>query len=87
MNDDGVSPPGGRLCGITIDELAQRPPLVRFELLTLVTVAELRSLKLRLEATGRNPRHYDIVFKELEAGVAALCSCKHRIVVNPYHEH
>lgn len=73
--------------GITIDELAQRPPLVRFEVLILVTVAELRSLGLRLEATGRNPRHYDITFDELEAGVAALCSCERRIVINPYYEH
>jgi hypothetical protein len=38
----------------TVDELAQQPPLVRFEVLTLVPVGVLRSAGLELEATGRN---------------------------------
>lgn len=44
---------------VTIDELAQLPPLVRFELLTVMTVGALRAAGLRLDPTGRNPRHYD----------------------------
>jgi hypothetical protein len=40
----------------TVDELAQQPPLVRFEMLTLVTVGTLVGAGLELEATGRNSR-------------------------------
>jgi hypothetical protein len=39
----------------TVDELAQHPPLVRFALLTLMRVGDLRSSGLSLEPTGRNP--------------------------------
>jgi hypothetical protein len=70
----------------TIDELTQRPPLVRFERLTLVRVDALLAVGMRLQPTGRNPAHYDIEFDDLEAGVDALCSCAHRVVVNPYHD-
>lgn len=70
----------------TIDELAQRPPLVRFARLTLVRVDALLAVGMRLQPTGRNPAHYDIEFDDLEAGVGALCSCAHRVVVNPYHD-
>ena len=70
----------------TIDELAQRPPLVRFEVLTLVSVRALRAVGLRLQATGRNPAHYDVEFDDLEHGVAALCGCEHTVVDNPYHD-
>jgi len=70
----------------TIDELAQRPPLVRFERLTLVRVDALLAVGMRLQPTGRNPAHCDIEFDDLEAGVGALCSCAHRVVVNPYHD-
>jgi hypothetical protein len=42
---------------VTVDELAQEPPLVRFEVLTLVRVGVLASAGFRLEPTGRNPRH------------------------------
>jgi len=44
---------------------AQLPPLVRFERLTLMTVAALRAAGLRLDPTGRNPRHFDLPFDEL----------------------
>jgi hypothetical protein len=71
---------------LSLDELAQQSPLIRFEQLTLVTVGALRSARLRLEATGRNPRHFDIVFDELEDGIARLAGCEHQIVTNPYHE-
>jgi hypothetical protein len=70
----------------TLDELAQQPPLIRFAALTLVTVNVLLTAGLRLEATGRNQRHFDITFDDLSAGVDALCRCEHRTVTNPYHE-
>lgn len=61
----------------TVDELAQQVPLVRFETLTLVRVGALRSAGFRLDPTGRNPRHFTVVFDELELGVEALVSCEH----------
>lgn len=45
---------------VTIDELAQQPPLVRFEVLTLVRVGVIRAAGLRIEPTGRNPRHFTV---------------------------
>lgn len=71
---------------VTFDELAQQPPLVRFELLTLVTAGVLRDANLRLEPTGRNPRHFTVGFDDLETGIARLCACEHQVRVNPYHE-
>src|SRR5664279_3518041 len=71
---------------LTVDELAQRAPLIRFEQLTLMTVRALRAAGLRLEPTGRNPRHFDIGFVDLDDGIARLLGCEHRTVVNPYHE-
>lgn len=70
----------------TFDEMAQQAPLVRFEALTLMTAGGIRAVGLRLEPTGRNPRHFDVAFDDLEDGVDRLCSCKHRVVENPYHE-
>lgn len=72
--------------GLTLDELAQRPPLVRFERLTIMTAGTLRAAGLRLDPTGRNPRHFDVSFDDLDDGVDRLCNCEHRVVVNPYHE-
>jgi len=69
-----------------IDELAQQAPLVRFEVLTLVRVGVLRSAGFRLEATGRNPRHFTVAFDDLDAGIEALLACEHRSWINPYHE-
>jgi hypothetical protein len=71
---------------LSLDELAQQSPLIRFEQLTIVTVGALRQAGLRLEATGRNPRHFDVGFDDLEAGVDRLVSCEHQTVANPYHE-
>ena len=71
---------------LTVDELAQRAPLIRFEQLTLMTVRALRAAGMRLEPTGRNPRHFDIGFDDLDDGIARLLGCEHRTVVNPYHE-
>ncbi|MGH3923440.1 MAG: hypothetical protein ACRDTT_11340, partial [Pseudonocardiaceae bacterium] len=69
----------------TIDELAQRPPLVRFERLTFMRVSALLAVGMRLQPTGRNPAHYATEFDD-ESGVDALCSCEHRVVVKPYHD-
>jgi hypothetical protein len=71
---------------ITLDELAQQRPLVRFERLAVVTVGVLRAAGLRLDPTGRNPRHFDVTFNDLDVGVESLCNCEHRVVVNPYYE-
>ena len=71
---------------ITLDELAQQRPLVRFERLAIVTVGVLRAAGLRLDPTGRNPRHFDVTFDDLDVGVESLCNCEYRVVVNPYYE-
>jgi hypothetical protein len=72
--------------GMTLDEMAQQAPLVRFSRLTLVKAGVIRDAGLRLEPTGRNPRHFDITFDQLDQGVDRLCQCEHEVVVNPYHE-
>ena len=72
---------------ISLDELAQQPPLVRFARLTLVTVGVLRRAGLQLEATGRNPQHFTIGFGYLEDGVERLCACEYRTSDNPYYEY
>jgi hypothetical protein len=71
---------------VSLDELAQQPPLVRFARLTLVTVGVLRRAGLQLEATGRNPHHFTVGFRSLDDGVERLCACEHRTSDNPYHE-
>jgi hypothetical protein len=70
----------------TVDELAQEVPLVRFETLTLVRVRALRAAGFRLDPTGRNLRHFTVVFQRLDEGVEALVTCEHLDWVNPYHE-
>jgi hypothetical protein len=70
---------------LTVDELAQQAPLIRFEQPTLLTVGALRSAGQRPEATGRNRRRFDISFDDLDDGVTRLASCEHRIII-PYHE-
>lgn len=40
---------------VTLDELAQQPPLVRFAELTLLRVGRLRAAGLGFEATGAQP--------------------------------
>ncbi len=71
---------------LTVDELMQLAPLIRFPHVTVVRVGALRAAGLRLEPTGRNPRHYDIAFDDLAEGVRRLCGCEHDVVANPYHE-
>jgi hypothetical protein len=42
---------------VTVDELAQQVPLVRFDRLSLLKVKDVLAAGMRLEPTGRNPRH------------------------------
>jgi hypothetical protein len=72
--------------GATLDELAQQVPLVRFAKLTLIKAAVGRGAGLRLEPTGRNPRHYTLGFDDLDQGIVALVGCRHQVVPNPYHD-
>ena len=71
---------------ITVDELAQEAPLVRFEVLSLVRVGNLRAADLRLEPTGRNRRHFTVAWDNLDDGVARLVACEHETRQNPYHD-
>ena len=70
----------------TLEELAQQVPLVRFGRLTLLTVGDVIAAGLRLEPTGRNPRHYTASFADLVDGVRRLAGCPHRVVPNSYHD-
>jgi hypothetical protein len=72
---------------LSVDELAQQPPLIRFDQVTLIAVAARRSAGLRLDPTGRNPRHFDIILDDLHDGLARLVGCPHQTIVDPYHEH
>jgi hypothetical protein len=72
--------------GVTVDELAQAQPLVRFELLTLMTVGAIRAAGLVIRPTGRNPLHHSIDFDDLDDGLARLLNCECRTTINPYHE-
>lgn len=71
---------------ITVDEQAQEPPLVRFEVLTLLRVGNLRSSHLRLEPTGRNRQHFTLAWDDLDEGLARLVACEHQTLPNPYYE-
>jgi hypothetical protein len=61
--------------GMTLDEMAQQVPLIRFRSLTLITAGELIRSGLRLEPTGRNPQHYTVGFDDLGQGVKVLTDC------------
>ncbi len=71
---------------VTLDELAQQVPLIRFGWLTLIKVADVYKAGLRLEPTGRNPRHCTVGFDDLAQGVARLAGCEHQQMPNPYHD-
>ena len=62
--------------GVTVDELAQAQPLVRFELLTLMTVGAIRAAGLVIRPTGRNRLHHSIDFDDLDAGIERLLRCE-----------
>jgi hypothetical protein len=70
----------------TVDELAQQAPLVRFDRLTLLTVRDVLAAGMRLEPTGRNPRHYTVGFDDLEDGVRRLASRPYQVVPNVYYD-
>lgn len=72
--------------GVTVDELVQTSPLIRFEMLTLMTVGSIRSADLLLVPSGRNPLHHSIDLTNLDDALDRLIGCDHRTVVNPYHE-
>ncbi len=72
--------------GITLEEMAQQVPLIRFGSLTLMKVKDVLGARLRLEATGRNLRHYTVGFDDLDDGIVRLVGCQGRIVPNPYYE-
>ena len=55
--------------GVSVEDLAQQPPLVRFAVLTLVRAGVLRSSGFRLEPTGRNPQHFTVAWDDLAGGV------------------
>jgi hypothetical protein len=69
-----------------VDELAQQAPLVRFDRLSLLKVRDVLAAGMRLEPTGRNPRHFTVGFDDLEVGVRRLVSCPHQLVPNVYHD-
>jgi hypothetical protein len=71
---------------VTVDELAQQVPLVRFDRLSLLKVRDVLAAGMRLEPTGRNPRHFTVSFDDLEEGVQRLVSCPHQVVPNAYHD-
>lgn len=71
---------------VTLDELAQQVPLVRFDRLSLLKVRDVLAAGMRLEPTGRNPRHYTVSFDDLEDGVQRLVSCPHQVTPNAYHD-
>jgi hypothetical protein len=72
--------------GVTVDELAQQVPLVRFDRLTLLRVRDVLTAGMRLEPTGRDPCHYTIGFDDLDDGVRRLVGCPHQVVPNAYHD-
>ena len=71
---------------LSLDELAQSVPLVRFDRLTLMTAGDVRGAGLTFKATGQDPRHHTINLGERAVGVSALCGCEHRIWMNPHHD-
>ena len=71
---------------LTVDELAQQVPLVRFDRLSLLKVRDVLAAGMRLEPTGRNHRHFTVSFDDLEDGVRRLVSCPHQVMPNAYHD-
>ena len=71
---------------VVLDELAQQAPLVRFDRLSLLKVRDLLAAGMRLEPTGRNPRHFTVGFDDLEGGVQRLAGCPHQVMPNGYYD-
>jgi hypothetical protein len=55
--------------GVTVDELDQEFPLVRFESFTLISVGTIKAAGSSLRPTGRNRLHHSIEFADLDDGV------------------
>jgi hypothetical protein len=53
---------------------------------SLLTVRDVLAAGMRLEPTGRNPRHYTLSFDDLEDGVQRLVSCPHQVMPNAYYD-
>jgi hypothetical protein len=71
---------------VSVDELAQQVPLVRFDRLSLLKVRDVLAAGMRLEPTGRNPYHYTLSFDDMEDGVRRLVVCPHQVMPNAYHD-
>ena len=69
--------------GVTVDELAQQVPLVRFDRLILLRVRAVLAVQMRLEPTGRNPCHYTVGFDDLDDGVRRLPTARTRSCRTP----
>lgn len=72
--------------GVVLDELAQQAPLVRFDRLSLLKVRDVLAAGMKLEPTGRNPRHFTVSFDDLEVGAQRLARCPHQIMPNAYYD-
>ena len=71
---------------VTVDELAQQAPLVRFDRLSLLRVGDILAARMKLEPTGRNPHHFTVGFDDLMGGVRRLVTCPHQVMPNIYHD-
>ena len=49
-------------------------------------VRDVLAVGMRLESTGRNPRHFTVGFDDLKSGVQRLVSRAHRVMPKAYHD-
>jgi len=59
--------------------------LVRFEVLTLMTVGIIRAAELEVRPTFRRP-HYSVMLPDLDADVARLARCENVPWRNPHYQ-
>ncbi len=71
---------------LTLDELAQLPPLVRFEQLATITVGRFACSDWRLCRRAATPATTTSRSNDLNDGVSKLENCDHELVINPYCE-
>ena len=69
--------------GATVEELAQQAPLVRFDRLSLLKVRDLLAVGMRLEPTGRNPRHFTVGLMTWRAACSGLPAVRIRSCRTP----
>jgi len=65
-------------------EVLARSRMVRFDVLTLVTLGVLRAARLETVPTFKSP-HYTIMLPNLEADLRRLLACENVIWVNPFY--